>query len=447
MTITRRDFLKTVGAGVAAIGLDACSGRAGGVGQPAKPIPSSPLLVIVNIDGGNDWLNTMPPLGGANRSVYDQLRPSLRVPVQNLTPIGNDLGLSTDFLDMDILSTFGRVAWIPGIGMPNANLSHFVSIDLWGQGAALPNGTGWLGRFADSAFNASDALRGLTVTSDLPVMLRGASRSFLSITNSSGYQYPAYLRRNAVGSPYDPQLLENGFNAAVTSTTSDVPSQPGYALGAVTGKAFLDATNSFGTSGSLTPRTPSQLYPGDAGYGGGDPRRQRVGGGALTSSLSSQLKLIAQMIAAGLPTQVFFCRLGGFDTHSNQATDHPNLMRALGGSIGAFYADLQSIQTAEGNAQDRMMVMAYSEFGRRVPENDGGTDHGTAGLAFCLGPSVRGGFYGDYPNLGALDGNKNMQFTVDFRSLYATILERWLGLATTTTDTLLGKAYPRLGFL
>jgi uncharacterized protein (DUF1501 family) len=122
-------------------------------------------------------------------------------------------------------------------------------------------------------------------------------------------------------------------------------------------------------------------------------------------------------------------------------------MRALGGSIRAFYDDLASIQTADGNAQERVMILAWSEFGRRVPENQGGTDHGTAGLAFCVGRAVRGGFYGDYPNLNDLDRNANMRFTVDFRSLYATVLERWLGLAQTTTDSILGSAYPRLGFL
>ena len=183
-------------------------------------------------------------------------------------------------------------------------------------------------------------------------------------------------------------------------------------------------------------------YPGDATY-----PVQKLSGAALTTSLSSQLKLIAQMIAAGLPPQVYFARLSGWDTHSNQAVDHPNLQRALGGSIKAFYDDLATITTTAGLAQDRVMILAYSEFGRRVQENNGGTDHGTAGLAFCVGKSVKGGLYGGYPDLTSLDSNGNMKFTTDFRSLYATVLERWLGQAATSTDTLLGSAYPRLGFL
>jgi uncharacterized protein (DUF1501 family) len=210
----------------------------------------------------------------------------------------------------------------------------------------------------------------------------------------------------------------------------------------VSGKLFLDAQNGFGTNGTLPARTPSVPYPGDADY-----TLKRIDGGNLSSSLSNQFKLVAQMLAAGLPTEVFFTRLGGWDTHSNQAVDHPNLMRTLGGSVRAFYDDLASVQTADGNAQERVMILAWSEFGRRVSENKGGTDHGTAGLSFCVGRAVRGGFYGDYPNLSSLDGNGNMKYTVDFRSLYATVLDRWLGQAPGSTDAMLGAAYPRLGFL
>jgi uncharacterized protein (DUF1501 family) len=127
--------------------------------------------------------------------------------------------------------------------------------------------------------------------------------------------------------------------------------------------------------------------------------------------------------------------------------DHPNLLRTLGGSIQAFWNDLKSITTADGNAQDRAVIVGWSEFGRRVPENKGGTDHGTAGLSFAVGNAVKGGFYGDYPDLANLDRNKNMVFTVDFRSLYATLLERFLGNTTAATDALLDASYPRLGFL
>ena len=445
---TRRDFIQTLGAtGAALAGLSACGGggskgTGGSATSPAPPVPlpAASILVIVNIDGGYDWLNVLPPNAGTNLSVYQAKRATLGITDSALlTDLGGGIALNHDFTGMDQLHALGRVAWIPGIGMPNPNLSHFTSIDLWGQGAAVPAGTGWLGRFADTAFSPSgDVLRGLTVTSDLPVMLKGTTRSFVSITSAGGYVFPSFLLSGSTVP--DAATLETGWSTALTATNAD----PGYTAAAQAGKLFFDAQNNpaFGTGGSLTARTPTVPYPGDAAY-----PVTRLNGAALTGGLSNQFKLIAQMIAAGLPPQVYFARLGGWDTHSNQAVDHPNLQRALGGSIKAFYDDLATITTASGNAQDRVLILAYSEFGRRVQENNTGTDHGTAGLSFCVGKAVKGGFYGGYPDLANLDANGNMKFTTDFRSLYATVLDRWLGQATATTDGLLGSSYPRLGFL
>lgn len=445
---TRREFIQTLGAtGAALAGLSACGGGgkgsasgAGAPGQPPIPVPAAPILVIVNIDGGYDWLNVMPPNAGANLGVYQAKRATLGITDPALlSDLGSGAALNKDLTGMDQLHALGRVAWIPGIGMPNPNLSHFTSIDLWGQGAAVPAGTGWLGRFADSAFSPTgDVLRGLTVTSDLPVMLKGVTRSFVSITGAGGYVFPSYLLSGSTVP--DAAALEAGWSTALSAPTPD----PASLAAAQAGKLFFDAQNNaaFGAGGSLTARTASVPYPGDVAY-----PVTRLSGAALSGSLSTQFKLIAQMIAAGLPAQVYFSRLGGWDTHSNQAVDHPNLQRTLGGSIKAFHDDLASITTASGNAQDRVMILAYSEFGRRVQENNGGTDHGTAGLSFCVGKAVKGGLYGAYPDLSNLDANGNMKFTTDFRSLYATVLDRWLGQATAATDGLLGSSYPRLGFL
>lgn len=437
MAITRRRFLQGMGASGLAAGLASCGHPP--PGQPAVGRPAKPILVVIFIDGGWDWLNAMPPLSGPNRIAYDSARPTLAIPTTGVDDTGGGYGLNKDFTGMFELAQLGRVAWIPGIGMPNANLSHFVATDIWGQGAsaATAGSTGWLGRYADGAFApAGDVLRGITVTGDVPLMLRGSSRSFVSITGASGYVFPSWLRSNGrLPASWSPQLLEDGFAAGIEDGMAS--GDPAQLAAATAEKLFLDAQNGFGVDGTLAARTPAALYPGDAGY----PLQ------GLNTGLARQFKLIAQMIAGNVPGEVFFTRLGGWDTHSNQAADHPRLLRSLGGAIRSFYEDLSHLDTPDGNALERTLILGWSEFGRRVPENNGGTDHGTAGLAFCVGRGVRGGTYSAYPNLAQLDRNANMVQTSDYRSLYATVLQGWLGRDQATTDALLGARYDALGFL
>ncbi|MFT3917111.1 MAG: DUF1501 domain-containing protein [Anaeromyxobacteraceae bacterium] len=433
MAITRREFIQ----GVGAAGLAAAAGCSATrvEREPALPIPAKPILVVVFIDGGNDWLNMMIPMKGANRAAYEAARPNLKILTSQAYDLGDqDAGIHDDLTGFADLHARGRVAWFPGIGMPKPNLSHFEANDLWGQGRAQPDNTGWLGRYADTAFSANDALRGITVTGDVPLMFRGADKSFVSISGASGFVYPSRLRGGRLGSTFQPDVLEQQWLAAVTAAQAGSPS---YDAAKSTGNLFYEAQNRFGADGSLPVRTPQVLYPGDQGY--------RIAG--VSGGLAGRLKLIAQMIAANLGTEVFFARIGGWDTHSNQLRDHPQLMRQLGGAIRSFYEDLASIETPDGNAQARTMIFAYSEFGRRIPENDGGTDHGTAGLAFCVGRSVTGGMYGTYPDLAKPDANKNMVMTLDFRSVYATILDRWLGQSSAMTNQSLGSDYGRLAFL
>jgi len=435
--ITRRRFLQGMGATGLAAGLASCSHPQ--PGQRASARPAKPILVVVFIDGGYDWLNVLPPLSGPNRTAYQTARPTLAIPTAGADDLVGGIGLNKDFAGMFELAQLGRVAWLPGIGMPNANLSHFVATDLWGQGsaAATAGTTGWLGRYADGAFApAGDVLRGITVTGDVPLMLRGTSRSFVSITGSSGFVYPSWLRSSGrLPATWEPQILEDGFSAGIQEGMAS--GDPVQLAAATAEKLFLDAQNNFGTDGTLPARTPTALYPGDTGH----PIQ------GVSTSLARQFKLIAQMIASNIPAEVFFTRLGGWDTHANQAADHPRLMRALGGSIRSFYEDLSNLDTPDGNALERTLILGWSEFGRRVPENNGGTDHGTAGLAFCVGRGVQGGVVSPYPDLTQLDRNQNMVETVDYRSLYATVLQGWLGRDQAATDALLGAHYQPLGFL
>jgi uncharacterized protein (DUF1501 family) len=441
----RRDFLQSLGLGTAALaGLTACGGGGGGTtggsnaggggsgGGGGTPAPANPILVLVQLDGGNDLLDSLVPISGANAGVYATVRPTLKLAPNELTDIGNGYGLSTAFTGMADLHRQNRIAWLPGIGMPNPTLSHFLAMDLWSQGAASPGATGWLGRWADGAFDpAGDPLRGIS-TDGLPLSLQGAARSFVNISAPDAYRYPA--TRSPWGGIDDAEPLRGGFHEAFQlslGATSGLKA----ALGA--GKLYDDAQNLFGSLMGTTARTPSVAYPGDRTYADPDLRDDYV-------HLAYQLKFIAEMIAKNLPTQVFVANMGGFDTHSNHRRDHGRLLKELGGSLDAFMKDLATVTTAKGPALDRVLIMSFSEFGRRVHENNGGTDHGTAGLGFLLGKGVKGGFYSDYPNLSSLDENGNMRHTTDFRSLYATVLERWLGA---NSRTLLGASYPLLGAL
>jgi uncharacterized protein (DUF1501 family) len=440
MSMRRRTFLQTLGAG-SLVGVTACGGggssaatntnTGGGGGGGTTPPPAGAILVVIQIQGGNDWLSTLVPTSGANATAYNAARPTLRIATANLTDVGNGLGLNKDLLGMDVLHAAGKVAWIPGIGMNNSNLSHFTATDFWSQGAASPDGTGWLGRWGDAVFGATDLLRGIATTSDILLMNHGRKRDFVAITSSTGYQFPTYLRSTATVP--DANFLKTGYSASLAGSAAD----PLASFAASEGKLWYDAQAAFSTQ--IQARTPAVPYPGDTGYA--------VAG--LSNQLSSQLKLVAQMIASGIPGQVYTVRLGGFDSHSNQANDYPRLMGSLGGAIKAFYDDLATINTtvngATVKAQDRVLMMAWSEFGRRIKENNGGTDHGTASLSFLVGAPVKGGFYGSgYPDLAAPDANGNMVFTTDFRSVYATLIDKWL---TGSSQAILGATYPALGFL
>lgn len=438
----RRAFLQTLGAGTAALAALACGGSGaaaarsdsgGSGGPPPSPAPAAPILVVVQLSGGNDLLDSLVPVGGPNAGVYASARPSLRQEAAQLVDIGQGLALPASFLGMAELYRQGRLALLPGIGMPNPTLSHFLSEDLWHQGAATPAGTGWLGRWADSAFlPGGDPLRGITVDG-VNLAMEGATRAFVGISSPDGYGFPS--TRNDWGSVEDPAPLRGAFSDGFA--LGGTAQGSGLRAARAAGQLYDQAQRSFGTLMGSTRRVPAVVYPGDAKHPDPDLRDGWFW-------LAEQLKFVAEMIAKGVPGQVFHVVQGGFDTHSNHARDHAALLKELGGSLSAFQQDLATLTTPQGPAQERVLVMAWSEFGRRVAENNGGLDHGTAGLAFCLGKGVKGGVFSDYPDLARLDGDGNLKHTVDFRSLYATVLERWLGARSAS---LLGASYPLLGFL
>lgn len=456
---TRRSFIQSTLAGSAGLaGLTACAGggstvdssggggTGGGTGGGIGAF-TNPILIVVNIDGGWDWLNVTPPTAGTNSTAYQTLRPTIKI--NNATDLGSGVGLNPEFIGMDVLHGLGKVAWIPGLSMPSANLSHFSAGDLWAQGGTSGsspislNGTGWLGRFADRSFSVTNPIQGVTTFSSTPRMVVGAQRNFIPLNGTTSFPLISGLRSGSLPTSQtygaDSSLLSAAYNLGFTTASNDAASLSAVDFTRQVQKGFYDTAVALT---GVSTRTPSVPYPGDAAF-------VNTSGFQVNANFITQLKLIATLIASNLPIQVYYCRLSGWDTHSNELQTMKGLLGTLGGGLKAFYDDLASISTTSGNAQDRMVAMTWSEFGRRGKENSGGTDHGTNSLSLCVGKSIKGGLYGEYPALNNLDTNGNMRYasTSDYRQMYATILDRWLNQATTTTNGILGSNYTRFNFL
>ncbi|MEZ5276027.1 MAG: DUF1501 domain-containing protein [Opitutaceae bacterium] len=384
---TRREFL---GRGVRGLSLIAFSGFAPGfltrsllAGNP-QPGKDSSILVLVQLAGGNDGLNTIIPFEDDR---YFRLRPTLAIPKTKSIPIGGLLGLHPELSDFRPLLDDGKLAILQNVGYPNPNRSHFRSTEIWESAAGsddfLP--TGWLGRFFDARCAGMDGPAGIHLSTETPP-------SFLGAAPHETFGLPARAGRGRSGSTAkgaERALLEQIPEAGSSNLTFLKHTM----LDAIVTEEKIQSI--------LAGPGRSSLYP-ESGLGG-------------------SLRNIATLIAADLPTRVYFVSLGGFDTHSNQAATHGDLLRTLAEAMRAFQADLE----AKGVA-DRVLTMTFSEFGRRPAENNGrGTDHGTAAPLFVMGSSLHGGIHGDRPDLD-LQPKSDLEYSIDFRGIYARILDRWL---------------------
>ncbi len=342
------------------------------------------ILVVVQLDGGNDGLNTLVPLKCDD---YAKLRPKLKIAEPHkFTP---EFGLHPSFRQMDKLVQAGHVLAIPGVGYPNPNRSHFQSMAVWHTAKTdieEHKGYGWLGRALDSTGGDS-----YTISTDVPRALRGRRSAAVALTRLE-----------------DLTLADLGTvkNAAGPEVQQD--------LLAFVRRHAVDGTAASEKMAALAKGTDGANYP--------------------TNGLGERLKLISRLLKADLGTRVFYTVQGGYDTHATQAFSHSNLMFELAGAINAFFADLTAAKLA-----DRVTLLAFSEFGRTIKENgSAGTDHGTAGTAFLVGPKVKGGVVGTLPSLTDLtEGEPKM--TTDFRRVYSTVLSDWLGVKG---DTLGGTYEP-----
>lgn len=407
MPANRRDFLKSslAASTLVSMGAGTVPGFLSRSAQAAGTTKSNDrILVVVQLLGGNDGVNTVVPHGIDG---YAKGRRALRLPAGQLHKITKEIGLHPSMGQMAKLLEDGRLAVVQGVGYPNPDRSHFRSMEIW-ETARLESDaleTGWLGRAIDAApAKAGEDTRALHIGGrSLPLALKAKQSEVPSLESLEQYKLRLDRReeRDAldqlarIDRPKDDPLL--GFMRRSTLTAYD------------SSKRLEQVTKPSGTS----------KYPN---YG-----------------LARRLELIGQIIKAGFGTRIYYTSLDGFDTHANQLGTHAALLNELSDSVAAFHSDLSS----SGQA-DRVALLTFSEFGRRVKENASmGTDHGAAAPLFVVGPVAKAGLIGDHPSFDSLDDGDLIHHT-DFRRVYASLLESWLGCSSTTV---LGPGFAPLQLL
>jgi uncharacterized protein (DUF1501 family) len=426
--ISRRRFLTGLGlAGTAAVaagyGLsvwgDGASSSRGGT--PGTTVPhlagrDDRTLVVVELAGGNDGLNTVVPIADP---AYRTLRPTLGV--TNPIALDDTIGFAPELAKLAARYQAGQVAVVEGVGYPDPDLSHFASLAYWWSGAPGVSGTtGWLGRYLDATVGDDDPLAAVGIGPTPSPALLGTRSFATSIADATGLQpaLPAWVDDRAdllaawsrfAPAPVDEVGVMGQLQGAIRATT----------------RAQRELAEALGTQAT------SAAPPDDA---------TRASTYGQEQTATSALDLAAQLVVGDRAPRVIYVNgLGDFDTHQGEATRHPALLRDLDAAIDGFLTTLD-----HAGAADRAIVMTVSEFGRRPQENGSGTDHGTAAAHLVVGVPVAGGRYGAAPSLTALDDHGNLAATTDYRSLYATALEGWLGV---DSEAVLGQAFEPLPLL
>jgi uncharacterized protein (DUF1501 family) len=368
---------------------------------------AKPTLVVVELCGGNDALNTVIPY---NDPLYYDQRPNQAIPAGQVIDIDGQRGFNPSLAALKPLLDTGKLAVIDAIGYPNPNRSHFRSQDIWhtAEPEEIVEG-GWLGKaIRELDPRSQNGLLGVNVGRGMPRAIQFPGVSAASVSSVDTYG----VLTNVASTTQRASALELLSRLYAAREDQDEVS-------VLIGQTGIEAQN-----GANILNKAARAYSSTTQYPAHNP-------------LASNLRDIAKVQFAGLGTRIFYTQLGGFDTHANQAQVHPGLLRDMAEAIAAFYADLQEHQAA-----DNVAILVFSEFGRRVRDNGGGTDHGAGGTAFVMGGRVRGGFYGEVPSLRPTDQEEgDVKFSMDFRKVYATILERWLQV---DSKRVLGRAWEQL---
>ncbi len=382
------------------------------------------VLVVVQLAGGNDGLNTIIPV---RNDRYYQARPRIAVAADETLAINDELAFPKYAEGFKQLYDDGLLAIVQGVGYPNPNRSHFVATDIWST--ADPEErmhSGWIGRYFDctcSGTQRPNPRSGIALTQESPLAMQGEKFAPVSFASPDELTW----RGPAAGGRGTETFikLNGGGKKARVNRPPESPTNEVSAL------AYLERM-------AMDARASADEIQRATGTGGGGRRGNRPRGGGRGGQLAMQLEMVRRMIAAGLETKVYYVSMGGFDTHANQANPHQNLITQLGEALNDFATNLR-----EDKLLDRVTVMTFSEFGRRVAENgSSGTDHGAAAPLFVIGSAVRSGVLGEHPSLEPekLDRG-DLQWHTDFRSVYAAVLEDWLKI---DAKRILGSAHEKL---
>ncbi len=383
--MNRRDFMHLTGA----------SAMLGAVPELAYAAQQQPyrgrILVLVELKGGNDGFNTLIPYDDDH---YYHLRPQIGLRKPKLIPLKDGMGMHASLQPLKSVWDAGDMAWVQGVGYPNSILSHFRSMDVWNSGIPQNNTTnGWLSLVLP---RLKQGLHGISITRDQSALgpLSGAYMNSLSMANPKSFIAQNRLIKSVSVNKSTPAL------AHITGTQHQLH------------KASHQITQKMGNPKHVPMHRPKGV-------------------------LGHSLKSVAELITHGVDAPVYKVTQSGFDTHVGQHGQHANALFHVGYNLAAFVEAMKRTGVWE-----RMLIVTYSEFGRRIKENKGqGTDHGTASVNLVMGGAVRAGIYGRPPNLQRLDENDNVAHTTDFRSIYATLAQRWWGQPN------VWRAHPQLGFV
>jgi uncharacterized protein (DUF1501 family) len=399
MGVSRRLFIRD---GVATVTLGLAAPSFLSAIAEAQGLPSR-RLVVVYLGGGNDALNTLVSYQDA---AYYSRRPSIAIPAGQVLQVGTDaggrtLGLHPRLGGLQAIFNQGRLALVQRTGYPNSSRSHFEATDIYGTANPQSStGSGWLGRYLDTLPRPLDALTAWNTTGETPRALLSGQSGVPAIPNATTYVYASPNRGSAA---------TQERTAAQIMAANPAPGRPHLALVNGTSRGAIETLDRVAQA---TSYTPTVAYP--------------------NTGFALALRTVAGAIVHRIGTRVFWVETGGYDTHSGQGSTgggYGNLMGTLGDGLAAFYTDVRN----QGLANDTTVIV-FSEFGRRISENgSAGTDHGAAGLMMALGGMVRGGLYGTAASLApgspALENNSgDVRHETDFRSVYARVLDQWLGV-------------------